>query len=132
VTAVVSTDGSVEELSPATFEKVWTEFTGQLKSDGPRVISMFKSIRTEVDSDKTIRIRLTNAAQKDLFNQNYRQKLLGFLSTRLDMGGADIETVVDLSETNDILYSDEQKYNYLSNKYPELRNFRKAFNLDIT
>jgi DNA polymerase III subunit gamma/tau len=131
-TALVSPEGSVQELSPAAFEKVWTEFTGQLKSDGPRVISMFKSIRTEVDSDKTIRIRLTNAAQKDLFNQNYRQKLLGFLSTRLDMGGADIETVVDLSETNDILYSDEQKYNYLSNKYPELRNFRKAFNLDIT
>jgi hypothetical protein len=42
-----------------------------------------------------------------------------------------IETTVDLSDNNEILYSDEQKYNYLVNKYPDLKEFKKSFNLDI-
>lgn len=121
-----------EELTAPAFEKVWTEFTEQLKGEGPRIISMFKSIKTELESDKTIKIHLSNATQKDLFIQNYRQRLLGFLSSRFDMKGADIETVVDSSETNEVLYSDEQKYNFLSSKYPGLKDFKKTFNLDIT
>ena len=47
------------------------------------------------------------------------------------MSEIDIETTVDLSETNDLLYSDDQKYNYLVTKYPALKDMKKAFNLDI-
>ena len=48
------------------------------------------------------------------------------------MTGIEIETMVDLSETNEILYSDEQKLSYLTNKYPILKEMKKIFNLDIT
>jgi hypothetical protein len=48
------------------------------------------------------------------------------------MTGIDIETTVDLSESTDILYSDEQKLNHLVNKYPILKEMKKTFNLDIT
>jgi hypothetical protein len=30
------------------------------------------------------------------------------------------------------LYSDDQKLNYLINKYPILKDMKKTFNLDIT
>ncbi len=50
-----------------------------------------------------------------------------FLVTDLD-----IETSVDLSETNEVLYTDEQKYNYLQTKYPILKDFKKTFNLDFS
>ncbi len=93
---------------------------------------MFKSVSTELENDQVIRIHLSNAAQKDLFVQNYKQKLVTFLNRRFKTGEFEIETVVDLTETTEMLYSDEQKYNYLSSKYPELKDFRKAFNLDIT
>jgi hypothetical protein len=43
----------------------------------------------------------------------------------------DIETSIDITETNDILYTDEQKSNYLFNKYPVLKEMKKTFNLDI-
>jgi hypothetical protein len=121
-----------KEFNAANFEKTWSEFTSHIKGDGTRIISMFKSIKTEVENDHIIRLHLTNAAQKDLFVHNYRQKLLGFLNKRFLMKDIDIETVVDPTETNELLYSDEQKYNYLVSKYPELKDFRKAFNLDIT
>jgi hypothetical protein len=93
---------------------------------------MFKSIKTEVENDHIIRLHLTNAAQKDLFVHNYRQKLLNFLNKKFLTKDIDIETVVDPTETNGLLYSDEQKYNHLVSKYPELKDFRKAFNLDIS
>jgi DNA polymerase-3 subunit gamma/tau len=122
----------ITEFTPDTFEKAWSDFTHQLKGEGTRIISMFRSVKTELDNDHIIRLHLNNAAQKDLFIQNYKQRLLSFLTTRFDIRDIDIETVVDVSESNEILYSDEQKYNFLVSKYPQLREMKKAFNLDLT
>jgi DNA polymerase III subunit gamma/tau len=125
-------ESPAEEFNPVSFEKAWNEYIDLNKGEGPRIVSMFKSIRTEFEKDQIISIHLSNAAQKDLFVQNYKPKLVNFLSKRFRLQGIDIETVVDLTETNEILYSDEQKYNYLSSKYPGIKDFKKAFNLDIT
>jgi len=114
------------------FEAAWNEFTEQLKGEGTRVVSMFKSIRPELESDRFVRIHLNNAAQKDTFILNYKPKLVNFLEERFVLPGIDIETIVDLSEESDLLYSDEQKLNYLINKYPILKEMKKTFNLDIT
>jgi hypothetical protein len=44
----------------------------------------------------------------------------------------DIETTIDLSEINEIPYNDDQKLNFLINKYPILKDMKKTFNLDFT
>ncbi len=92
---------------------------------------MFKSIKPEMEDEHTIKIHLSNAAQRDLFVQNYKPKLTGFIRSRFLVTELDIETSVDLTETNELPYTDDQKYNYLQGKYPVLNEFRKAFNLDI-
>jgi DNA polymerase-3 subunit gamma/tau len=122
----------MEEFTPHAFEVAWLEFTDQLKGEGPRIVSMFKSIRPELENDQTLKIHLSNAAQKDIFILNYKQKLINFLESRFILSDIDIETTVDLSETSEILYSDEQKLNHLINKYPILKDMKKTFNLDIT
>ena len=121
-----------EEFTPQAFDAAWQDFTDKLKGEGTRIVSMFKSIRPELENEQTIKIHLSNAAQKDTFILNYRPKLITFLESRFIMSGIDIETMVDLSESNEILYSDEQKLNYLINKYPILKDMKKTFNLDIT
>jgi DNA polymerase-3 subunit gamma/tau len=121
-----------KEFSPHAFDIAWQEFTDQLKGDGMRIVSMFKSIRTEVEDDQTIKIHLNNATQKDTFILNYKQKLINFLENKFILSDIDIETTVDLTESNEILYSDDQKLNYLINKYPILKDMKKTFNLDIT
>lgn len=121
-----------EEFTPLAFDAAWLEFIDQLKGDGMRIVSMFKSIRPELENDQIIRIHLSNTAQKDTFILNYKPKLLGFLESRFILPDIDIETSVDLSESSDLLYSDEQKLNYLINKYPILKDMKKTFNLDIT
>lgn len=60
---------------------------------------MFKSINPRLEDDHTIIIPLTNAAQKDIFSENYRQRLLSWFRDRFLVEDLDIETAVDLSET---------------------------------
>ncbi len=119
------------EFTSSAFFTAWKEFVGNLEGEGTRIVSMFKSIQPEMEDEHTIRIHLSNAAQRDLFVQNYKPKLTGFLESRFLVADLDIETSIDLTEANELPYTDEQKYNYLQGKYPVLNEFRKAFNLDI-
>jgi len=127
----VENPSDVSQFNDTSFMKAWNGFIMEMNSDGPRVSSMFKSIRPELQNGDAVLLHLSNAAQKDMFIQNYKQKLINFLETHFGSKRIDIDTVVDLSETNDILYSDEQKYNYLSSKYPIIKDMKKTFNLDI-
>jgi DNA polymerase-3 subunit gamma/tau len=128
----VSSSETKAELTGDSFISAWSEFVDTLKGEGARIVSMFKTIKPEMDDEQTIRIHLSNAAQKDLFIQNYKQKLINFLEHKFEVAELDIETAIDQSESNELLYSDEQKYNHLQKKYPVLKDFRKTFNLDIT
>jgi len=123
---------SKSEFTPEGFELAWAEFTDQLKGEGTRIVSMFKTIKPEIESDQVVKIHLSNATQKDTFILNYRQRLINFLEGKFIMNGIEIETTVDLVVTDDILYTDEQKYTYLFNKFPVLKEVKKTFNLDIT
>jgi hypothetical protein len=93
---------------------------------------MFKTIRPEVENDQTIKIHLSNAAQKDTFILHYRPKLVSFLENKFDLPELDIETTIDTSEASEMPYTDDQKLSYLINKYPILKDMKKTFNLDIT
>jgi DNA polymerase III subunit gamma/tau len=120
------------EFTPAAFEAAWQEFTENLKGEGTRIVSMFKTITPEIENEQSIKIHLSNAAQKDTFVLNYKPKLMAFLENRFILSELEIETTIDLSETSEILYSDEQKLNHLITKYPILKDMKKTFNLDIT
>lgn len=124
-------DDPKTELNPEALQNVWQEFVDQLTGEGTRIVSMFKAIKPEMENSQTIKIHLSNATQKDTFVQYYKQRLIAFLENKFDIKEIDIETIVDLTEKNDILYSDEQKYNYLFSKYPILKDMKKTFNLDL-
>jgi DNA polymerase-3 subunit gamma/tau len=127
-----SDSASKPVFSAESFESCWPEFVSQLSGEGSRIISMFKTIKPEVENDQTIRIHLSNATQKDTFIQNYKQRLINFLNNKFILPEIDIETTVDIAQTDDVLYTDEQKFTYLFGKYPVLKEMKKNFNLDIT
>jgi DNA polymerase-3 subunit gamma/tau len=131
-TATETHAGGKAEFNEENFTNAWKGFVDSLRGEGPRIISMFKSLQPEMEDNHTIKIHLSNAAQKDLFVQNYRQKLTSYMENKFQVTDLDIETSVDLSESNEVLYTDEQKYNYLQAKYPILKEFKKAFNLDFS
>jgi DNA polymerase-3 subunit gamma/tau len=128
---VKEADHPLEDFTSERFMEQWQAFTTEVSGDSPRVASMFKSIKPEVHSDNTVSLHLSNTDQKDIFIQNYKPRLYNFLEKRFKTEGISIEAIVDNSESNGILYSDEQKYNHLISKYPEIKEIRKSFNLDF-
>lgn len=130
-TDVSDTGVPAMELNEDNFALVWKEFREGLSNEGPRIISMFKSLKFTIEEDNIIRIYFSNASQKDIFNENYRQRMLKLLKNRFLGDETDIETAVDISETRETPYTDEQKYNYLKDKYPKMKDFIKTFNLDF-
>jgi DNA polymerase-3 subunit gamma/tau len=127
-----SSDTNKMELTGESFMSAWSDFIDNIKDQGPRVLSMFKTITPEILNGNTIRIHLSNAAQRDFFVQDYRQHLINFIHEKFVAPDVDIETTIGQSESGELPYSDEQKYNYMLKKFPALREFRKAFNLDFT
>ncbi|HVN59483.1 MAG TPA: DNA polymerase III subunit gamma/tau [Bacteroidales bacterium] len=120
-----------EEFSNEKFMEAFRSFAEMVADDSPRVASMFKSITTEIISGSSVTLHLSNSAQRDLFVQNYRQKLVLYLENIFGTNTPEIDAKVDQSESDEIIYSDEQKYNYLVSKYPSIKEIRKAFNLDF-
>ena len=127
-----SDDRIKEELNEDTFASAWIDFQESIRNEGPRIVSMFKSIRPRLEDDHTIVIPLTNAAQKDIFTEHYRQRMMEWFKVRFLVQDLDIETSVDPSEADEAPYTDEQKFNYLQGKYPVMKDFKKTFNLDFT
>jgi DNA polymerase III subunit gamma/tau len=123
--------GSKEEFSKEAFENAWLEFLEFIKGEGTRIVSMFKSVIPEVESERLIRIHLSNADQKEIFVLNYKHKLIAFLESRFLVRDIDVESIVDEVQVTDILYTDDQKFNYLFGKYPVLKEMKKTFNLDL-
>jgi DNA polymerase III subunit gamma/tau len=131
ITSNKFTESAGETFNEEKFIAVWKDFTEEVQSDSPRVSSMFKSIVPVVQSDNSIVLHLSNADQKDMFAQNYKQKLISFINEKFGVQSIDVEVIVDSTQTDGIIYSDEQKYNHLTSKYPVLKDIRKAFNLDF-
>ena len=126
-----SADVILNAINPDKFKSAWKEFTGKVQSDVPRVASMFKSIMSELHPDNSIIIHLSNTSQQEMFVKNYKQKLTNFLEEEFHVKNIDVQIAVDLSQTDGIIYSDEQKFNHLTKKNPALKDIRKAFNLDF-
>lgn len=131
VQASADTNVNKQEFTPEALSAAWVEFTEQLTGEGPRIVSMLKSVKPEFDNENTVIIHLHNATQKDIFILNYRPRLVNFLESRFIIPELDIQTTVDKIDNEDVLYTDDQKQSYLLNKYPALREMKKIFNLDL-
>ncbi len=127
-----NTERIPEKFTPDAFREAWKEFTSHLKEDGTRVVSMFNTVKPEFGDEHILSIHLSNADQRDLFVQNYKPRLIAFLKERFVLPDFDIETKIDVVESNVSLYTDEQKATYLFGKYPVLKDMKKTFNLDIS
>jgi len=119
------------EFSKEAFAVAWGEFLDHIRGEGTRIVSMFKSITPEAENERRITIHLSNTDQRETFVLNYKHKLISFLENKFNISEIDIDLIVDDTQSTDILYTDEQKYNFLFNKYPVLKEMKKTFNLDL-
>jgi DNA polymerase-3 subunit gamma/tau len=130
-TAETSGKNEKKQFSPEAFQEVWKLFSEEMQADSPRASVMFKTARPELNNENSVLLHLTNADEKDYFSRNYSHKLVNTLISVFSNPPASVETVVDTTESVQKLYSDDDKLEHLQEKYPTLKDIRKAFNLDL-
>ncbi|MVM31051.1 DNA polymerase III subunit gamma/tau [Spirosoma sp. HMF4905] len=78
----------------------------------------------------TIRLNLDNTLQVDFLTE-LKPDLLGYLRSELQNSQIKIEHQVIVQEVKKMIYSSQDKYNYLAEKNPALHELRKVLNLEV-
>jgi len=108
-------------------------FAGQIREDKPRMAVTLKTIQPRITDNYTITIELNNRSQLEDFNNNTRFELEKFLRREMQNNRINIEAILIESseEPQNKLYTNEEKFRYLSQKNPVLVAFRQKLNLEL-
>lgn len=127
-----SQTGGSKPMDKAAFLSLWADFVERYSSDGPRFSSMMKTVVPRYDENKkTIFFEFSNSDQRDLFVNNYKQKLLAIINQRGGNNGIELVVEVESTEKKEIIYSDTQKLQFFQSRYPNIKEFIREFHLTI-
>lgn len=115
---------SIEEIKP-----VWTEYAEKIKEYHPRTYAVMSDYQIQLEN-QTIILSVLNEAQKDKLITQV-QDILNFINNKLSTK-LDLKIIVTpTASTKKIVYTDEQKYEFLKNKNPKLDDFKNQLKLDF-
>lgn len=110
----------------------FNEFVELLRMDKPRMYNALRDQLPVLGENLEIIFRMNNTSQQDVFNTEVRIELLKFMRRELQNSSIQISTFVKPVENEKtLLYSPEDKFEYMQKKNPELQKFRQQMNLDF-
>ena len=119
-------------LDPVTIEQLrveWNKFAEKLKKEGrDREFSTLNQ-RVEFKEDLSIKLTLPNSFQS-LTIEGLQQELLTYLRTNLNNGKVKLVTEIEKIEDKKMIYTNSEKFEFLADKYPDLRDLRTRLELD--
>jgi len=120
-----------KEFTEDELKNAWLLFAEKIKEESPRIYNSLLAVSPEIGGDKSVNLRLDNMSLKETFDHNFKNRMEHHLRTVLGNSYVTIDTVVESTERSDILYTDEQKLNFITSKSPAVKELRKTFNLDF-
>ncbi len=128
-------EGYVVEENPFSQEELintWMDFAGKLQNDRPRIYSMLKSHIPRQGDGYIINLILDNSSQLEEFNKNVKNELIAYLIKELKNS---LITIIPILETKGngkkMIYTTEERFQYLSKRNPALGRLKQEFNLDF-
>ncbi|GAB3172010.1 DNA polymerase III subunit gamma/tau [Telluribacter humicola] len=122
-----------EKATPLTVENLnaaWKEFI-EIRKQERDSITEEVTLNREVELDgTTIRMALDNDLQKETI-QALRGDLLTFLRQRFQESSLNIEPRVAPQEVKRMPYTPQEKFNYMAEKNPYLRELQQSLGLDV-
>lgn len=117
---------------PVTIEqlkKEWNNFTNSLKQEGRD--REFNTLNQEVVFDENLSIKLTlpNSFQS-LTIEGLQQELLTYLRMKLNNSKIQLITEIEKVENKKLIYTNSEKFEYLAEKYPNLKDLKSRLDLD--
>ena len=108
----------------------WRSFGDTVKSGNPRMSSIIKAMKPEIEDETNIILELSNKAQKDYFDQKYKHDVTVHLKKELSNSKINFLTKVSEKTENNTPYTDEEKYRHLADKNPTLDKLRSELGLE--
>ncbi len=117
---------------PITQEAVhqhWETYAKKLKTAGK--MSEYSLLNQDITlADTTIVLQLVNAVQQDIL-AGIQEDLMAYLRKILQCPALELKGVVVPAEKNTKPYTAQEKFNYLVEKYPDLRMFQEKLCLEV-
>ena len=107
----------------------WQEYTLKFKEEGKKSESIILNRHLEFTDDFTIQIKLDNFVQMDLLN-TFKPDLLNFIRSKINNSALNLIAEISEEETVKLIYTSNDKFKYLAEKYPILGEMKKRFGLD--
>lgn len=109
----------------------WNAYGEKLKGDNPRMYSIVKGTSPEINEEGTVVIDLSTDAQKEFFEHNFKQDVIRHFRLDLKNNSVKVESIVKESKSSNTPYTDEEKYNFLSEKNPAVNDLRRELGLEL-
>lgn len=130
--SVEKTQTHYSELNTDKLIDVWKEFAESISKQMPRMHQVLVSHLPEKIDDFILLIKLDNTSQQKDFAEKIQARLSGFLIQKLELQQIEIKIeVVEELSTQNLIYTSQDKYNYLAEQNESIHTLRKIFNLDI-
>ena len=135
----LSKQKSESESDQLTFENAAVT-VGQLKAEWNSFMDGLKKARRDREfntlnqqvvfhEDLSINLTLPNSFQS-LTIEGLQQELLTYLRTKLNNGKISLHTEVEKTEDKKMIYTNSEKFDYLTKKYPALKELKARLDLD--
>ena len=121
----------IEDFSREELMEKWLRFAEVMRKDKPRMATTLKASNPVIKDDFVIEIEMSNSVQEDDFNLMIKADLANFLRQELKNDNIKIVTFVPETNKEKTLYTDEDKYKYLSEKNPNINKLKQRLNLDF-
>ncbi|MBD2757513.1 DNA polymerase III subunit gamma/tau [Spirosoma validum] len=137
--AVAETDDAVTVKTPTRPDKpfilddlqdVWNTFARIRRQQNDITSEQVVLNRELVLEGTTIHLTLDNTLQVGFLTE-LKPDLLGYLRTELQNSQIQLEHKVTVQEVKKMIYSSQDKFNYLAEKNPVLHELRKVLNLEV-
>ena len=127
------TTAPIRPDKPFSFEELndsWATFA-RLRREKSDITSEQVILNRNLTLDgTTIHLTLDNTLQVGFLTE-LKPDLLGYLRTELQNSQIQLEHKVTVQEVKKMIYSSQDKYNYLAEKNPALHELRKVLNLEV-
>lgn len=117
-------------LTEKALKSLWMEFAETLQADQPRLYNTLITQLPELAPDKKVLLKLNNPLQEKAI-RSIQTELNTFLKSRTGDKDITIQTEVPEQPVGRKLYTQQEKYNHLQQKNPDLDLFRQSLDLDL-
>ncbi|MBL3656681.1 hypothetical protein [Fulvivirga sediminis] len=125
---VEETFGS-DSFTPEQLTQVWNDFAESRKAEGKNSEHMVMKQEFYLKDPTTIVIKFLNPVKIDILDR-FRPALLKHLKRKLNNGKISLETELIEAQSQRMIYTNQEKFAYLTEKKPILRDLQNRLGLD--